>query len=281
MPKVDADPRSRDVADAGRDAASPANADSKHVKPAESTVEDEIPPVHVLEAAEEQERKETEELLSGFDRSGRDRKPVSKGRDFVDYYAKKKGAGSESESGHAKSGAPPAAAPLRTKQSDVATVLVPRKRERPPSWLAWAGIVALMLVIGGFVAYLATSDAAPKATTTAPRAAATITAALSPSEANGANNLIPPPDPIDPVDPATAPSAVNAGASGAAGAVGSTAGGGTATGASNASATQPARGAAKRERREAPTAAGPETTLHGTNATGSKPPPRDDFIRDL
>ena len=65
------------------------DAESKNVKPAASTVQDDIPPVHVLEAAENQERKETEDLLAGFDRPGRGPKPAAKERDFVDYYAKK------------------------------------------------------------------------------------------------------------------------------------------------------------------------------------------------
>ena len=52
---------------------------------------DEIPLIHALEAAENQERKETEDLLAAFDRSGRGPKrpvPVG-GSGFIEYYAKK------------------------------------------------------------------------------------------------------------------------------------------------------------------------------------------------
>ncbi len=106
MSKADGDSRARGAADGGRDAASSSGAESKNVKPASSTIQDDIPPVHVLVAAEQQDRKETEDLLASFDRPGRGPKVAPRERDFVDSYAKKPGgAGASSSSLRAASGA--------------------------------------------------------------------------------------------------------------------------------------------------------------------------------
>jgi hypothetical protein len=270
MPKADGDPRSRDVADAGRDAASPSKPEA-NVKSAAATTQDDIPPVHVLEAAQKQDRKETEDLLAGFDRPGRGPKPASKERDFVDYYARKK-SGAESGSGRVASSAPPV---IRVKQADVSTVIKPRKKEGPPAWLVWAGAAALMLAVGGVVAFLATSDPRPSALApTGPSAATTITAATPPRTAF--DNAVPPPAPADATATTTAT---------------------TITVAEPASvAAPPARGSAKRDARAAPAtpnaaggastqgvgAGAPASAPRATNATDdTKPPPRDDFIRDL
>lgn len=254
------------------------------MKPANATVQDDIPPTHVLEAAQKQDRKETEDLLAGFDRPGRGPKPVSKSkeRDFVDYYARKKPGAADSGGGRAASPAfaPPLDANAKVqRQANVSTVIVHRKREGIPGWLAWAAIAVGMLVVGGAVAYLATADGAPSvAAPTAPSAATTITSAMSPPQ--GADTNIPPPAPIDPTA-TTATTVVTAV---------------TEPAPTPASQTAP-RGSAKRDARGgasasagtngAPSAAAaPSVPVapRGTsvNATdGTKPPPRDDFIRDL
>jgi hypothetical protein len=276
MPKADGDPRARDVAGAGRDAASPSKAEA-NVKSAAATIQDDIPPVHVLEAAQNQDRKETEDLLAGFDRPGRGPKPASKERDFVDYYARKK-AGAESGSGRVASIASPV---IRVKQADVSTVIKPRKKEGAPAWLVWAGAAALMLAVGGVVAFLATSDSHPSAgAPSGPSAAMTISAATPRSTLD---NNIPPPAPAEPSATTTTPVTVIEPASAAPTA---------ATGAGAPSA----RGSAKRDPRSPPSATGVNggasaggngagagaSAPRSTNATDdTKPPPRDDFIRDF
>lgn len=282
MSKAEGDPRTRDVAEGGRDAASPSHAESPNVKPANATVQDDIPPVHVLEAAQNQDRKETEDLLAGFDRPGRSPKPVSKSkeRDFVDYYARKKPGSADSGGGRAASPASNAdVAPKPERQADVSTVIVHRKREGLPAWLGWAAAAVGMLVVGGAVAYLATSDARPTAIEpTAPSAATTITSAGSPPRANGDTN-IPPPVPVE----ATATTATTTAV--------------TVVDPSPSAPVTAARSAAKRDGHAVPSAMtttpGPTTAVtaataattaapRATNATdNTKPPPRDDFLRDL
>lgn len=284
MPKADGDPHARDVAGAGPDRqgapASPSNAESSNVKSAASaTIEDDIPPVHVLEAAHRQDRKEAEDLLAGFDRPGRSPKTAPKKRDFVDYYARKKG-DSGRESASDRAAASSAAQAARPKQIDVATVIKPRKREGMPAWLAWALAAAAMLAIGGVIAYLGTAD--PRSSTPTGSSAPTSISAM-PFQ-NASNENIPPPDPAAPAatgttttpmtviepTPGNTPSAAVA-------STGSEA---------RVPATSPRGVATRREPRGTPSgaAAAPPSarTSRGTNATDdTKPPPRDDFIRDL
>lgn len=250
MPKVEGDPRSGDVAAAGGDA--PPN-----VKPETGllTAPDDIPPVHVLEAAQNQDRKETEDLLAGFDRPGRGPKKPSVERDFVDYYAKKKSGG---DSGRGPSSSPPATENrLAPRQMDVSTVVKPRKRAGTPAWLAWGGAAFLMLGVGGLVAYLATADSKPRSATPGTSATTTISAAFAPEPAN--RDVIPPPAPADPTTTTTTPVLV----------------------------TEPPPRASGRRDPHAPVPAanatgvlkeGPSTTAPSGDR---KPPPREDFIRDL
>jgi hypothetical protein len=267
MSKADRDQSARGGAGNGRDAASPSQAESPNVKPANATIQDDIPPVHVLEAAQNQDRKETEDLLAGFDRPGRSPKPVSKSkeRDFVDYYARKKPGSADSGGGRAASpasGSGAAADAKPARQGDVSTVIVPRKREMP-AWLGWAAAAFGMVLVGGAVAYLATSEGRSTAVEpTAPSAATTITSAASPPQANADTN-IPPPAPVEATTTTTMEPSPSAPV--------------TATA---------ARSATKRDARALPSAAAattaPTTAPRGTNATDdTKPPPRDDFIRDL
>ena len=248
------------------------------MKPANATVQDDIPPVHVLEAAQNQDRKETEDLLAGFDRPGRGPKPVSKSkeRDFVDYYARKKPGSADSGGERAAANANASAnAPVDAKvqrQADLSTVIVHRKRAGTPAWLGWAAAALGMLVVGGAVAYLATADGGPSVVApTAPSAATTITSAMSPPRTSADTN-IPAPAPADPttatvVEPAPAMTST--------------------------SVTAP-RGSAKRDARAGGSASAGASGVPGaaavpaaprgasTTATdGTKPPPRDDFIRDL
>lgn len=242
------------------------------MKPASSTIQDDIPPVHVLVAAEQQDRKETEDLLSGFDRPGRGPKAAPRDRDFVDYYAKKPGGGASS--GSLRAARPDAAAAggavgASAKARDESTVIVRRKGDGAPAWLVWGGAAVLMLLVGGLVAYVATADGRPVAATpmapSAASAATTLTAATSPKPSVTDEN-IPPPS-------AVVPSAVGVEAVEA-----------TPVG----SAVAP-RGGAKREARGVPSAATTTTTVAPaettpratTTAVAPKGSPREDFIRDL
>src|SRR5689334_9895619 len=71
MSKGENDPRAK------REASPSPTADAREKamnEPVTATNPDGIPPLHVLEAAHEQERKETEDLLAGFDRPRRARR---------------------------------------------------------------------------------------------------------------------------------------------------------------------------------------------------------------
>jgi hypothetical protein len=295
MSKADGDPRTRDVAVPGRDragtpAAVPnanANAESSNVKSnAAVTREDDIPPVHVLEAAQDQDRKEAEDLLAGFDRPGLRPKATSKERDFVDYYAKKKkspsagdagaGAGAGAGRGPGAAGASAAAAspPTRPRQIDVATVITPRKSEGAPAWLVWAAVGLVMLIIGGAVAFLATWEG--KAVATDPvDPSGTSTTAAAPLASPG-HDGIPPPDPPAATGTTTTPLTIEGPAT-ATGAAGAT----TPTDAAVRSATKPRVVTTGAAAAAAPAAATPRPPHDTSAADGTKPPPRDDFIRDL
>ncbi len=272
MSKADGDFRARGAAGGGGEAASPSAVESKNVKPASLTVQDDIPPVHVLVAAEQQERKETEALLSGFDRPGRGPKSAPRQRDFVDYYAKKPdGAGASSgslraaASGAAGVGAGGGAGGASAKARDESTVIVRRKGDGAPAWLVWGGAAVLMLLVGGLVAYVATADGSPVAATpTAPSAASaatTLTAATSPKPSVADEN-IPPPSAVAPSAEAPSAEAVEA-----------------------APPVVAPRGSGKREARAVPsgatTGAAATTPRATTTAETAKASPRQDFIRDL
>ena len=238
------------------------------MKPSASTIQDDIPPVHVLEAAERQERKETEDLLSGFDRPGRGPRAAPRERDFVDYYAKKPG-GSASGQGRAAGasagGGVAAAAPVGAKQIDVSTVIVRRKSDGAPAWLAWSGAALLMLAIGGVVAFLATADgrpeaAAPAVTVPSGASAATTLTAATTAKPSAADESVPPPAVAAATEVATVVEATAAPAG--------------------------PRGTAKREPRGAQSgAASMATATAAPRATSAaeapKAAPREDFIRDL
>jgi hypothetical protein len=257
MPKVEGDPRTRDAAAAGGDARSPSRAEAPNVNPqAGRTTPDDIPPVHVLEAAQNQDRKETEDLLAGFDRPGRGPKKPSPERDFVDYYAKKKGG---PDSG-GKPSTPMAMAPPR--QMDVSTVVKPRQTKGMPSWMAWAGAAVLMLGLGGVVAYLATGE--PRSTASLPTEPTGVPMA-PPVQAS--RDIIPLPSPPDPTTTTTTAMTVTEPVP-------------------TVTDPPPPRPTGRRDPRGVPTATAASTqTGNGSTTTASsadrKPPPRDDFIRDL
>ncbi len=136
---------------------------------------EDIPPVHVLEAMHEQDKKETADLLSGFDRPGRTPRKPPPQRDFVDYYANKESS--------------PRAAPPSSRRAEPGaegtgkerpTVLVSRRRD----WRAvvvWAAAAFGMLVFAAVIAILATPDEPrPRAAPTiVPSSATTITSGVS------------------------------------------------------------------------------------------------------
>lgn len=265
MPKADG-PQHAHPPDASASASpNPSKAEATDVKPpAAKTEPDEIAPLHVLEAAHAQDRKETEDLLAGFDRRGRPRASSPNAqRDFVDYYAKKKG--------EARPAAGRADAP---RQKDVATFVLPRKK-KAPAWLPWAGIGAAMLLLGGVVAFFATADnTSGGAAASAPSAATTITAATAPS--GRLDEAIPPPPPADEAAALVAPTTITATPEEPAP---------TAPVATTAPAPRPVTTSAPRPTVE-PTATATATATPATKPTteptpARKPPPRDDFIRDF
>ena len=222
------------------------------------TAPDEIPPIHVLEAAHNQDRKETEDLLAGFDRPGRGPKKPSPERDFVDYYAKKSGG---PDSGRSAPTVP--RIPFVPRQIDVATVVKPRKTPlRAPPWLGWAAAALLMLSFGGLVAFHATGETRPKAVATA----TTITAGTGP--ALSARDIVPPPAPPEPTTTTTTAVTV-------------------VEPIVTAPEPPPRPSGGRREPRNAASAGAsagsPATNTPTSTSTSadSKPPPRDDFIRDL
>lgn len=261
MPKVEGDPRTGDAAAAGKDARSSSNAESPAVKrPADRTVPNQVPPMHVLVAAERQDRKETEELLAGFDRPGRGPKKSGADRDFVAHYAKKKGG---PDSGRAPASGP-AAATLAPRQIDVVTVIKPRQTESAPAWVVWLGAAILMLGVGGVVAYVATGDARPNASTPTASIATTTISATTPMQSS--RDVIPAPAPPEPTTTTTTPVTVTEAAPSA-----------------DPPAPRPSR---RRDPRSAPSGASTMgAAAAGATAASSiaapKPPPRDDFIRDM
>ena len=81
------------------------------------------------------ERKLTEDLLAGFDRTGRTPKTPPVTKDFVEFHRE------------------PLARPVSPPRA-VAPTFVIRPRGAMPIWLVWVGIVALMLVGGATVAWI-------------------------------------------------------------------------------------------------------------------------------
>ena len=215
------------------------------------TAPDDIPPVHVLEAAQHQERKEAENLLAGFDRPGRGPKKPSAQRDFVDYYAKRKGG---RDSGRGPSSAPLADAAERPpRQMDVSTVVKPRKTKDTPVWVVWAALALFMVFFGGTFAWFAVGETRP-APGMHPSVTTTISAATAPQPSG--RDVIPPPVTTDPATLTTTPLIV--------------------TEPAPAPAVAPARPAGRRDAR--PAQSSPSMTAP---AGDNKPPPRDDFLRDL
>lgn len=129
----------------------------------------EIPPLHVLEAMHEQDKKATEELLAGFDRPGRTPRRSPSQRDFVDYYANKEPAGRMP---------PPRTFEPEPIPHEKPTLVLGRTRKLR-AVIVWAAAACGMVLFGAVVAILVTPDApdprAPAAV--APSAATTVTSA--------------------------------------------------------------------------------------------------------
>ena len=125
---------------------------------------DEIPPIHVLEAMEREDRKRTEELLQGFDRPVRTPRRRPSSRDFVDYYTN---TGSKADDAPSSRRAPGS-----TKEKP--TFVLPRSRKLPRA-VGWAAAVLGMVAFGVTIAILATPDASRVAPSAVPSSATTIT----------------------------------------------------------------------------------------------------------
>jgi hypothetical protein len=139
-------------------------------------------------AKAEAERKETEELLAGFDRPGRTPRPPGALRDFVDYHEARR----SSEPARRPPANRGATAPLEERsarkpaQKEVATFILPERRSTPRRWLVGGVLLLLMPVFGGGLAYCLLSQAGPTpvpVATTAPR----------PSSPASARTTAPPP----------------------------------------------------------------------------------------
>jgi hypothetical protein len=139
---------------------------------------DDIPAIDIIEAAARKEREETEELLAGFDRPGREPRKARK-KDFVAHFAGEKTA------------PPPAEERVDTARKK-ATFVVPRERE-VPLWLPWVGLAALMILFGGLVAFLATGEPTPTATKPTPTSVTTITSAPKATTTMRTEDIPPPP----------------------------------------------------------------------------------------
>jgi len=236
-------------------------------EPITATHPDPIPPVHVLEAAQDQEKKETEDLLAGFDRPGRGPKKPEGERDFVEYFAKKSGA----------TPTPPpvraAAAPAvrRPKQADIETVVVPRNKK--PGVGTWLLAAAVMLGLGGMIAFFATRD---DVKTSSVGSATTITSTSPPPSTRSSHDDIPPPPPASEVSSGPAidpPSTADTAATNVAPP-------------SSAPKKRDPKGAGSARdngaNATAPTATTPVTSPGaGPAVPSSKPPPRDDLIRGM
>lgn len=184
-----------------------------------------IPPVHVLEAMHEQEKKETEELLSGFDRPGRTPQRRAAPRDFVDYYASK---ANKDESARVPAAAAPSSRRVEAPVEERATLVLPRTRSLR-AVVVWVAAVVGMVLFGAIVAILATPDPPQARTvpTMVPSSATTITSGSpAPIETaqpdEGPETTTPtvivaaPPSAAKPVRPAPATPAVTSASTGAA-----------------------------------------------------------------
>jgi hypothetical protein len=99
-------------------------------------------------SSEEDEKKATEQLLSGFDRPGRTpRAPRARSRDFVDYYSGRDAA--------VKDAAPPPSKREDALMADKPTVIIPRRRN-VRAIMTWVVAVVGMILFGVTIAVLAT-----------------------------------------------------------------------------------------------------------------------------
>ena len=137
--------------------------------------EEKIPSIRELEALEREDRKATENLLSGFDRPGRTPRAPRVRADFVDYYSGRS---------TPKIDAPPP--PPKREESvprEKPTVIV-RRRDGFRTTMTWVIAVVGMILFGVTIAVLSTPQTQPSATPSpvalppiAPTSATTITSA--------------------------------------------------------------------------------------------------------
>lgn len=116
------------------------------------TVPDDLPPVQVLEAAEREERKDTEALLASFDKPLAAQRSLE-GRDFVEYYTTRKGQEPPRVSRPSPFDAPPRPLPDTTKRPRRG-----RSRRRP---LALVGLSFVIVAGAGALAFVAAGPEAP------------------------------------------------------------------------------------------------------------------------
>lgn len=153
----------------------------------DDTVPDDLPSVQVLEAAEHEERKDTEALLASFD------KPLGKqrsleGRDFVEYYTTRRGEEPPRVSRPSPFDAPPKPLP------DTARRPGQRRAARP---LALIGLGFVIVTSAGVLAFVAAGpeSAAPPAVSNANAGGDLPSGATSRTAATSAAHVLAPPIP--------------------------------------------------------------------------------------
>lgn len=126
--------------------------------------------------------KQTEDLLAGFDRTGRTPKTPAT-RDFVDYHRE------------------PQARFASARRMPSPTYVIGRDRKALPGWLPWVGVVFAMLGGGALVAHFVTGSSSPPPsmhfTPLPPSAVAT-----APATNTRVEEPPPPPEPEPAVEPA-------------------------------------------------------------------------------
>lgn len=223
---------------------------------------------------DEADRRETEDLLAGFDRPGRGPRRAG-AADFVDHFSKRKDGSSR------KDKAPLASPPSEAKgaraadpRRDEVTVLVPREPRRRPALAA--ALAGLVLVAGAGTAWWATRQGPPDRPAHLGAASAVTTITASEGVATVRADDIPPPEPAATPPPATAEP--EASVNGVDAEMGQAAPKASSTSASPSPRAHVPSASANPSPKDA---AGSTTTGSTAPAPSAKPPPRDDFLRDL
>lgn len=128
---------------------------------------------------DDRERKETADLLAGFDIPARHARSRPATRDFVDYHVEKE------RPGPAPRREPPEAIPhVDTSGRDQPTAIIRRRKQALPSWALLSGAVVAMAVAGAGLAAIFARRSPQSVATTATASGATTTIPLATATAN-------------------------------------------------------------------------------------------------